>query len=753
MPRAFKAVLFGLGIGLSGLLTCLTPLSLTVEENLGLHLLFLLRGVQEAPAEVVVVAIDRQSAKKLDLPPEPRKWPRTLHAQLVNRLKSAGAAVIAFDMIFNEPQAPENDRAFAQAIRRANNVVLAQSVAREKLPITDTRGTHAANVFIEEVVPPIALLADAAIAQAPFLLPKVPIKLSRYWVIKPEAGDIPTMPVVVFHAYAAEALNRLIALVRALKPDQAPTMSIFEEGRFLSNQMVAVIQTLHALFNQDPQVANQMLLELDRLQASPLSARIHQQLRIMIHLYQAGHSRYLNFYGPAGTIKTIPYYQVAGQWDASASSPQIPDLKGKVVFVGQTESYWPKAKDGFYTVFTPQSGVDISGVEIAASAFANLLEGRSVDPLGMPAHLALVMGWGIAVALISCRLPASVSAAVLLGLGGLYLMQALFQFKSSGAWYPIVVPLFFQSPLAYFSALIGKYRMVSKERQNIRDAFGYYLPDKVVDQLAKNIKAIQSESQVVYSICLFTDAEQYTHISEGMDPESLTHLMNQYYEAIFKPIKANSGVVLQVIGDSVLSLWTAPQPDIQLKSKACTAALEIADSVERFNRQSDGHALPTRIGMHAGYILLGNIGAVDHFEYRPVGDIVNTASRLEGLNKYLGTRILASEQVVTHLDGFLTRNMGKFMFIGKSKPIMVYELITHVDRSDKQLDDTCRHFVHGIDAFQQRSWDRARDAFNQVLKLNEPEDGPSRFYLDLCKQYRQKPPESDWDGTVYLKQK
>ena len=293
---------------------------------------------------------------------------------------------------------------------------------------------------------------------------------------------------------------------------------------------------------------------------------------------------------------------------------------------------------------------------------------------------------------------------------------------------------------------------MNQERKNIRKAFGYYLPNRVVDQLAKNIKSLQSEEQMVYSICLFTDAEKYTHISETMDPKSLTRLMNQYYEAIFRPIKANGGVVLQVIGDSVLALWTAPQPDLALNDKACTAALAIAEAVAEFNARSPDYRLPTRIGIHAGYILLGNIGAMDHFEYRPVGDIVNTASRLEGLNKYLGTSILASEQAVPHSGKTLMRCLGDFVFIGKSKPIRVFELLTTEDRCNEQQRAICQAFSRAMGSFRRRSWDDAINGFHLAQNLNGP-DGPSRFYLDLCRRYRQAPPADGWDGTIYLDHK
>lgn len=143
---------------------------------------------------------------------------------------------------------------------------------------------------------------------------------------------------------------------------------------------------------------------------------------------------------------------------------------------------------------------------------------------------------------------------------------------------------------------------------------------------------------------------------------------------------------------------------------------------------------------------------MDHFEYRPVGDIVNTASRLEGLNKYLGTHLLISEEIHQNMEGFITRCMGKFVFIGKSKPIRVYELIGDTDSADMRREEAYYYFSIALEAFYNQAWSAARESFHQVQKLIGP-DEPSEFYLKLCDAYCQSSPEPHWDGTIYLKQK
>ena len=202
----------------------------------------------------------------------------------------------------------------------------------------------------------------------------------------------------------------------------------------------------------------------------------------------------------------------------------------------------------------------------------------------------------------------------------------------------------------------------------------------------------------------------------------------------------------------MLALWTTAHPDATARRLACCAALEIAHAVEQFNQSLKARHFSIRIGLHSGYISLGNVGAMGHYEYRAVGDIVNTASRMEGLNKYLGTHILVSEEVVDQLDGFLIRPLGKFVLAGKSKPVEINELICKSESSSEKHKKLCSLFARGVDAFQKRSWEESIAFFNAALTI-DPKDDPSLFYLALSEDHRGDPPAADWDGTIYLTEK
>ena len=149
---------------------------------------------------------------------------------------------------------------------------------------------------------------------------------------------------------------------------------------------------------------------------------------------------------------------------------------------------------------------------------------------------------------------------------------------------------------------------------------------------------------------------------------------------------------------------------------------------------------------------LGTIGAADHYEYAPTGDVVNTASRIEGLNKYLQTRILVSQEVIHRLDGFQTRELGDFVFVGKSHPIKIYELVEASQAAESHHKEIGEIFARALAAFRNRSWTDAIRLFNRILEYRAA-DGPAEFYLRLCERYRGTPPEAGWDGSVCMDHK
>jgi adenylate cyclase len=728
------------------------PLGPELEENFGLDLLFGLRGTRRAPSDVVIVSIDKASADALNLPDDPRKWPRSLHANLTEKLSSNGAAVIAFDVIFADKHSAKEDNLFAQALRKANNVVLCEAMKVENVPLPGGRGLPGGELNITKVLSPIRSFSQSAVATAPFPVPKVSNKVSQYWMFTKAAGDKPTLPVLAFQVSMMQVYDDFVSLLKKVSPDQASLLPSNRDRIINGEGIEGLIRNVRYIFQNGPPVAVRMLDELHNSKTLISDKRKYRLIDSLIRMYGAvSPSRYLNFYGPARTIRTIPYYEVL-QMDGGASvGKQSSDIKGKAVFVGLSQLSPVDQKESFFTVYS-RDGLDISGVEIVATAFANLVEDRPVQPIDFRGFLLIIFFWGALLGFISKRFSTQVSFYSMIALMTLYMVFAVYQFKHGGIWYPVITTVFCQPVGALVGGLLWNYIDVKQERQNIRKALGFYLPDDVADGLTRNVENIHSSHQIVFGICLSTDAEQYSSLAEVLPPKELGSFMNKYYETIFKPIKQYGGVISDVIGDSALAIWISSHPEAELKQKACLAALDISKAIEIFNRESGSFRLPTRIGLHAGNILLGNIGAIDHYEYRPVGDIVNTATRIEGLNKQIGTQILATREVVGHLDGFLAREIGEFKLAGKMKPVVVHEIVCRLEESDERQVEAYAVFGMALDAFRSQSWDGAIKGFRETGKLLGG-DGPSDFYIRLCSYNKDHEPGGLWDPVIHMEKK
>ncbi|MEJ2406524.1 MAG: adenylate/guanylate cyclase domain-containing protein [Candidatus Thiodiazotropha sp.] len=694
--RRLSSLGLGLLIGLLGALCGVLPPTAGWEESVGLSLLFNLRGERPPPEEVAIVSINAETAAQLGLGEEIPQWPRTLHAQLIDRLREAGVAVIAIDIFFKQPREPEMDDRLAASIARASNVLLIGYLNRHRI------SAGGQTLQIEELVPPIDQLADAAAYIAPFVLPKVPVRVSRFWTFN---GDnaLPSMP--------------MVALLHLADPDGSRLSQLLNATANARSQAIDRIDRLLTL-RHDPALRDALGVTLA---SSDFSPREQRRLQKVLQLTGSEAYHYLNFYGPPATLSTIPYQEIL-----KMDRESVANLRGKVVFIGYSGNYQPRQLDGFYTVFSQSNGLDLSGVEIAATAFANLLHGETLSPLSPPGRMLLLTLYGLAVTLLLRHLPGSSGIVTTLFLALAFLSLSYWLFTRQHIWLPLFTPLVLQTPLAMILVLSWHYRQIRHSREQLRELFGYYLPGDVIDQLAEDKELAMEQSDKAFGVCLASDARQYTSLAEHMEPDALQTLLNRYYEILFAPVRRRNGVVSDVIGDAMLAIWPATEANVMLRQHACEAALEIVDALSRSNLEPP---LPTGIGLHAGELVMSHVGAIDHFEYRAVGDIVNTSNRIETMNKTLGTQILASQETIAGLSGILTRELGAFMLSGRQQPIVLYEVAAFEAEADEALRQLHLRFGEALAAWQSGKREVALHHFEDILE-HFPGDGPSAYYID-----------------------
>ncbi len=735
-----------------GVVLSLSPIGVELEESYGLGLFFRVRGQVAPPPDVVVVALDSASARALDLPDQPWKWPRSLHARLVDRLVAGGASAIGFDLVFEDPRPDDQDELFAQAMENARNVVLCEFMKKETIPLQDAGGIELGEASVERLVGPTQALASAAVARASFPLPKVPFRVSQFWTFKTSAADRPALPVVMFQVYGLQVYEQWMGLLSKVAPHWMPALPASLGDAVGARSLENLVVRMRSLFLQNPEVADRLMAEVRSARGQESHDFQSRILESLLRMYTInGNSLFLNYYGPPGTIQTISYHRVVQEEVAGGGTGSPLDFKGKAVFVGLSELSHPQQMDAFHTVFSQSNGIDICGVEIAATAFANLLDGKWLRPVGPLMKVLLLAIWGGLAGALCWKLSTPAAPLAAMSLGLLYGSAALWTFTHHARWLPLMIPVFVQMPLALLASILWKYRESILERRNVERALGHYLPPHIVEMLGKNLD-LNKGSRAVYGVCLFSDISRFTALSEGFDPSELREFLNRYYHEVFEPVGRHRGIVSDLVGDSMLALWVDSAPGPQMKKNACRAALDILRAVEVFNRDSAPLSLPLRLGIHAGDMVLGTLGARGHYEYRPVGDVVNTASRIEGLNKHLGTTVLATADVLREVEGLVTRELGQFVLVGKTKPVNVFELAGIAGTGEVLPEGLVETFSEGLSHFRAGSWMKALVKFQECEAIH-PGDGPSRFYAEVCRDFMIQEPEEPWMGWIVITRK
>jgi adenylate cyclase len=343
----------------------------------------------------------------------------------------------------------------------------------------------------------------------------------------------------------------------------------------------------------------------------------------------------------------------------------------------------------------------------------------------------LAFTFGLLVGTLMFFLPALIGVPVAVFASFGYTALALWAFSDANIWMPLAVPVLVQLPLSLFVGLSAQYLVGKRKQQKISKAFSYYLPDHLVADLTESTIDPLSVNRVVYGTCLATDMSGFTTLAESKSPRELASFMNAYFDSLALVLKRYEVDVTEFHADTIMSAWTAPERTPERSRSAVRAAIAVREAIARFADESQSPGLKCRIGLNDGQFYLGNTGGGGRFTYSILGDVANTAARLEGLNKYLHTQILAAESVVTGLDDLLVRSLGCFQLVGKADPVEIYEVMCSRESAAPDQVILRDLFSEALTALRSDNLDGALKLFG-ILSDRFPSDGPSRFHLNRC---------------------
>jgi len=455
----------------------------------------------------------------------------------------------------------------------------------------------------------------------------------------------------------------------------------------------------------------------------------------------------LRFRGPAGVYRA---YNAASVIQSELrlrqrGEPAIRDrdaFRDKYVFFGFTAP-------GLYDLRSVPGSSVYPGVAVHATVLDNLLSGDFLReaPSWLTFSLALILAvvcgaltFGMRRAVSFVLVSAGFLCLPLLLSIGTYVL---------GLWLPLVV-----QELAAVStislALLVSYATEGRQKRFIKNAFQQYLSPAVIEQLIQHPERLQLGGERRVLSIFFSDLQGFTSISEHLSPEELTSLLNEYLSAMTDIIHEEGGTVDKYEGDAIIAFWNAPLEMEDHAVRAVRAALRCQACLKELRphfREQTGSDLFMRIGLNSGPVVVGNMGSRTRFDYTMLGDAVNLASRLEGVNKRFGTYTMISEFVVGLLaEEFGLRRLGRVAVVGRKELVTIHEPMFREEYESRK--EAVQAFAQGVDWFERGSFAQAREIF---LELG-PHDPPAAKYAEECERLMADPPEG-WQGVWIMSTK
>jgi adenylate cyclase len=676
---------------------------------------------------VTIVDIDEKSLAKLGQFP----WPRTRIADLVTDLTRLGAVVIAFDIVFSEPDRlnpdvaadsfrnlDEETRAKLRALP-SNDQVLADAMKKSRVVLGES-GLPSAVTDLDKSLP-VTGLAMLGEEPQPFML-DFPGLLRNVHVlehaaagrglftIKPERDGIVRRVPMIMLAQSATMPSLSFEMLRVatgtdtifIKADKAGIQSIGVKGFQIPTDRNGQLWVHFA--RNDPAI---YVSALDVLEGRVAPEKIARKL-LLIGTSAVG----LN------DIKTTP---------VSAATPGV-EIHAQVLESALTQGLLSHPN---WAIVAELGAALVFGLLVIAFA-----------PMFGPVNLVII---------------GAVFATLLIGTSWYFYIQQRLLIDFT---YPLL-----STTAIYLTLIFSSFVREQAQRRQIRSAFGQYLSPALVEQLAHSPEKLVLGGEEREMTIMFSDVRGFTSISESYkhDPQGLTALMNRFLTPLTNAILARKGTIDKYMGDAIMAFWNAPLDDGQHQLNACEAAVDMLERIDELNKereieaQNGGHAyipLNVGVGLNTGTCVVGNMGSDLRFDYSVLGDSVNLASRLEGQSKEYGFPIIVgSKTALAVKDKFAILELDFIMVKGKKEPEVIYAIAGREDTAQSARFQRLRNLtIEMLACYRGRDWEGALAAIERGRRTDEANSLELLYdlYEARIRDYQNNPPPEDWNGAFAL---
>lgn len=654
--------------------------------------------------DIVLVLVDQNSIDWTSENNIPWPWPKEFYGALLSFFERGGAKSVTFDILFDGDSAlgVHDDLTFGQQIALNRGTVLATFLGK-------TAGPH--TVWPESIPPspwPTEAFTNA-------FKPTFPVAQRSVFPI-PELSGPATLLGNIQAAPDADNIFRRIPLFAEFDGHLVPALG------------------LAAALATDPEATIQF--RRGHVQIDERSIPVDPQGNAI-----------LRFHGPFRTFSTFTAASILQseiRLREGQGNPVVDpsEFKDKYIFVGYSAP-------GLFDYRPTPMGGTYPGVGIHATLLDNFLSERFMQkvPVGMTLFLLALIcaGGGIGLTFAGNTWAGAVSLVVLFGFPVAIASWAY----AIGWWLPLVV-LQSGAVMTAGSALITSYTIQGRQQRFIRNAFQQYLSPAVIEELVRSPDRLKLGGEYRELSIFFSDLSGFTTLSEGLEPAQLTALLNEYLTAMTDLIMAGKGTIDKYEGDAIIAFWNAPVNVPDHPVRAVRAALLCqkklaemrADLKTRF-----GSALHMRIGINTGAAIVGNLGSTMRFDYSMLGDAVNLAARLEGVNKAFGTETLISGSTREAIgEAFQVREIARVAVVGRRQPVTLYEPMFEEEFALRK--DSLAIYGQGLELFYQGQFSAATG----ILEKIKNEDPCAAALIKQCQKLILHPP-LQWKGVWKLTEK
>ena len=679
---------------------------------------------------VRVVDIDEASLKAVGQWP----WPRTVLADLVDKLAAGGAAAIGFDIVFPEPDRMSPANALRFWPKSAAVETLREEI--DKLPSND-------RLFAEAIGKAPVVLGFIAAPQGTSL-PETKAGFAH-------GGDDPKL-FAPYYPAAAASLKELQDNAQG-----SGSLNWIPEHDQIIRRMpmvVSVGDTLYPSFGADmlrlAQGASTYIVKSSGASGEKSFGEKTGIAKIRIGDFEvpteANGQMWVRF-----TPETKERYLPA--WKVLNGEIGTGEIAGRILIIGTSAA-------GLLDLRATPLDASVPGVSLHAQAIEQILQGAFLQrpDFATAAEILYILALGTLIAFLIYRLGA-LGSAVLCGAAiAAVIGVSWYAFKQLG-W--LVDPIYPALSLAaiYLVGTLVVFLRTERERNRVRNAFSHYMAPALVERLAEDPSRLKLGGETRDMTLLFSDVRGFTAISEGLDAEELTRFLNSLFTPLSNIILDEQGTIDKFMGDAVMAFWNAPLEDSAHPAHACNAALRIMNEMERLNEQWRQEAeakgrkyKPVRIGigLNTGICCVGNLGSETRFDYSVIGDNVNVASRLEGQSKTYDVGTVVGESTTARAPDFAFLELDLLKVKGKTEATRAFALLG--DNAVKQSPDFIRlserHSAF-LARYRAQDWDAAEVLSRECETMNSARlDALYALYRERIAYFRANPPPPDWDGAA-----